>query len=148
MVTCDKLRVLLRVNSKFAILVQISENVSIMLNFSVFHYFGKLTMNEGFCAVRQKKWNHTSIKTFEQDLHPQNHHLTENLPLTCSLPVPVSCFPPVPSPFGCSFVTAGTMFCSFRGSFFGLCSWLEPQPGQKRNPGCKRVSPQFEHFIV
>ena len=38
-------------NSEFAIRFQISENVSVMLNFSVFHHFGKLTVNEGFCAV-------------------------------------------------------------------------------------------------
>ena len=41
----------MRVNSEFAIRFQISENVSVMLNFSVFHHFGKLTVNEGFCAV-------------------------------------------------------------------------------------------------
>ena len=43
---------LLRVNSEFAIRFQISENVSIMLNFPVIHHFGKLTVNEGFCAVK------------------------------------------------------------------------------------------------
>ena len=43
--------VLPRVNSKFAIRFQISENISMMSNFSVFHHFGKLTMNKGFCAV-------------------------------------------------------------------------------------------------
>ena len=36
--------VLPRVNSKFAIRFQISENISMMLNFSVFHHFGKLTI--------------------------------------------------------------------------------------------------------
>ena len=29
----------------------ITENVSIMRNFPVVHHFGKLTVNEGFCAV-------------------------------------------------------------------------------------------------
>ena len=43
--------VLPRVNGKFAIRFQISENISMMSNFSVFHHFGKLTMNKGFCAV-------------------------------------------------------------------------------------------------
>ena len=38
-------------NSEFAIRFQISENLSVLLNFSVFHHFGKLTVNEGFCAV-------------------------------------------------------------------------------------------------
>ena len=38
-------------NSEFAIRFQISGNVSVLLNFSVFHHFGKLTVNEGFCAV-------------------------------------------------------------------------------------------------
>ena len=38
-------------NSEFAIRFQISENVSVMLNFSVNRHFGKLTVNEGFCAV-------------------------------------------------------------------------------------------------
>ena len=41
----------MRVNSEFAIRFQISENVSVMLNFSVIRHFGKLTVNEGFCAV-------------------------------------------------------------------------------------------------
>ena len=44
--------VLPRVNGKFAIRFQISENISMMSNFSVFHHFGKLTMNKGFCAVK------------------------------------------------------------------------------------------------
>ena len=35
---------LLRVNSEFAIRFQISENVSIMLNFPVIRHFGKLTV--------------------------------------------------------------------------------------------------------
>ena len=53
--------VLLRVNSKFAISFQISENIGMMSNFSVFHHFGKLTKNKGFCAV---KWirKRTSLK--------------------------------------------------------------------------------------
>ena len=53
--------VLPRVNGKFAIRFQISENISMMSNFSVFHHFGKLTMNKGFCAV---KWirKRTSLK--------------------------------------------------------------------------------------
>ena len=38
-------------NGKFAIRFQISENISMMSNFSVFHHFGKLMMNKGFCAV-------------------------------------------------------------------------------------------------
>ena len=50
-VTCDELRVFVRVNSEFFIRFQISENVSVMLNFSVFRHFGKLTVNECFCAV-------------------------------------------------------------------------------------------------
>ena len=41
----------MRVNSEFAIRFQISENVSVMLNFSVIRHFGKLTVKEGFCAV-------------------------------------------------------------------------------------------------
>ena len=40
-----------RVNSEFAIRFPISENVSIMRNFPAVHHFGKLTVNEGFCAV-------------------------------------------------------------------------------------------------
>ena len=40
-----------RVNSEFSIRFPISENVSIMRNFPVVHHFGKLTVNEGFCAV-------------------------------------------------------------------------------------------------
>ena len=40
-----------RANSEFAIRFPISENVSIMRNFPVVHHFGKLTVNEGFCAV-------------------------------------------------------------------------------------------------
>ena len=45
--------VLPRVNGKFAIRFQISENIGMMSNFSVFHHFGKLTMNKGFCAVKR-----------------------------------------------------------------------------------------------
>ena len=41
-----------RVNSEFSIRFPISENVSIMRNFPVVHHFGKLTVNEGFCAVK------------------------------------------------------------------------------------------------
>ena len=40
-------------NRELSIRFQVSENVSIMLNFSVFHYFGKLTVKEGFCAVNE-----------------------------------------------------------------------------------------------
>ena len=43
-----------RVNSEFSIRFPISENVSIMRNFPVVHHFGKLTVNEGFCAVTCK----------------------------------------------------------------------------------------------
>ena len=54
-VTCDEPRVfflvLLGVKCEFAICFQISENVGVMMDFSVFHHFRKLTMNEGFCAV-------------------------------------------------------------------------------------------------
>ena len=42
-----------RVNSEFSIRFPISENVSIMRNFPVVHHFGKLTVNEGFCAVEE-----------------------------------------------------------------------------------------------
>ena len=47
-------------NREFSIRFQVSENVSVMLNFSVFHHFGKLTVNEGFCAVNET-WHHTVI---------------------------------------------------------------------------------------
>ena len=53
--------VLPRVNGKFAIRFQISEHISMMSNFSVFHHFGKLTMNKGFCAVKWI-WKRTSLK--------------------------------------------------------------------------------------
>ena len=57
-----------RVNSEFAIHFPISENVSIMRNFPVVHHFGKLTVNEGFCAVHwdvsQGYQSRVSIDTF------------------------------------------------------------------------------------
>ena len=46
-----------RVNSEFAIGFPISENVSIMRNFPDVHHFGKLTVNEGFCAVLTPAFN-------------------------------------------------------------------------------------------
>ena len=39
-------------NNEFAARFPISENVSLMLNFSVIHHFGKLTVNACFFAVQ------------------------------------------------------------------------------------------------
>ena len=64
-------------NSEFFIRFQISENVSVMLNFSVFHHFGKLTVNDGgynpHFPKMGKKWE--KLRTFRNRIvqaHPSS----------------------------------------------------------------------------
>ena len=57
-------------NNEFAARFQISENVSLMLNFSVIHHFGKLTVNACFFAVVEKVRGQT-----ETDIEVQKDQL-------------------------------------------------------------------------